>query len=171
MELLDIMLKRRSVRKYTNEEIPQEKLEKILQAGLLAPTSRNLKPCEFHVIRDKEVLRRLAQAKNAGGAMLADCGAAIAVFADSQKADTWIEDCSIAMSFMHLMAAKQGVGCCWCQIHLRKTAEGSDAESRVREILAVPQHYGIVGILSLGMPEKEAPPHKIEELDPAKIHW
>ena len=53
MDLLDVMLKRRSVRKYTDEEIPTEKLNKILQAGLLAPTSRNLKPCNFLVINNK----------------------------------------------------------------------------------------------------------------------
>ena len=44
MELTDIILKRRSVRKYKDEAIPEETLKKILQAGLLAPTSRNLKP-------------------------------------------------------------------------------------------------------------------------------
>ena len=55
MELLEIILKRRSVRTYTNEEIPDEKLEKILQAGLLAPTSRNRKPCEFVVVKNKNV--------------------------------------------------------------------------------------------------------------------
>ena len=47
MDLLDVMLKRRSVRKYTDEEIPNEKMNRIIQAGLLAPTSRNLKPCNF----------------------------------------------------------------------------------------------------------------------------
>ena len=50
MDLLDVMLKRRSVRKYTEDEIPNEKMNRILQAGLLAPTSRNLKPCNFLII-------------------------------------------------------------------------------------------------------------------------
>ena len=59
MDLLDVMLKRRSVRKYTDEEIPTEKLNKILQAGLLAPTSRNLKPCNFLVIDNKETLKKI----------------------------------------------------------------------------------------------------------------
>ena len=55
MELLNIMLKRRSVREYNDENIPEEKLEKILQAGLLAPTSRNRKPCEFYLVKNKEI--------------------------------------------------------------------------------------------------------------------
>ena len=100
MELMDTILKRRSIRKYTGEDIPEETLRQILQAGLLAPTSRNLKPREFYVVKDKDTLRKLSAAKSAGGGMLAQCSAAIAVFGDSEKADTWVEDCSIAMSFM-----------------------------------------------------------------------
>ena len=170
MELLDIMLHRRSVRKYTDEPIPEEKLEKILQAGLLAPTSKNRKPCEFYVVRDKAVLKQLSEAKKLGAGMLSECDAAIAVFADSKKADTWIEDCSIAMSFMHLMAAEQGVGSCWVQIHLRSSPLGRDAEAGVRQVLSVPEHYRIVGILALGMPAKESQPHTLEDLDQTKIH-
>ena len=115
MELMDTILKRRSIRRYTGEDIPEETLQKILQAGLLAPTSRNLKPWEFYVVRDRETLRKLSMVKNAGGGMLAECSAAIAVFGDSERADTWVEDCSIAMSFMMLMAAEQGVGSCWAR--------------------------------------------------------
>ena len=171
MELLELMLKRRSVRKYTGEAIPQDKLEKVIQAGLAAPTSRNQKPWEFYVVRDKEMLKKLANAKAAGGAFLEEADAAIVVAADSQKADTWIEDESIAMSFMHLMAAEQGLGSCWIQIHLRKTAEGASAEDNVRMILEMPEQMGVVGILALGMPAKEETPHQIEELDQTKIHW
>ncbi|WP_295618039.1 nitroreductase family protein [uncultured Methanobrevibacter sp.] len=64
MDLLDVMLKRRSVRKYTDEEIPREKLNKIFQAGLLAPTSRNLKPCNFLMIENKETLKKNQQIKS-----------------------------------------------------------------------------------------------------------
>lgn len=63
MDLLDVMLKRRSVRKYTDEEIPKEKLNRILQAGLLAPTSRNLRPCNFLVIENKETLKEISKSK------------------------------------------------------------------------------------------------------------
>ena len=56
------MLNRRSVRAYAAEPVPEDKLEKILQAGLLAPISKNRKPCEFYVIRDKAVLKELSKA-------------------------------------------------------------------------------------------------------------
>ena len=170
MELMDIMLHRRSVRKYTEEDIPEEKLNMILQAGLLAPTSMNRKPCEFYVVRDKAILKKLSKVKSMGGGMLSECNAAIVVFGDSKKADTWIEDCSIALSYMTLMAQSQGVGSCWCQIHLRSSQLGKDAESGVREILSVPDRYRIVGILALGMPAQEPKPHTLEEIDWNKVH-
>lgn len=170
MELMEIMQRRRSVRKYTGEEIPDEKLEMILQAGLMAPTSRNRRPCEFYVVKEREKLEALSRAKSSGAGMLADCAAAIAVFADSRKADTWIEDSSIALAYMNLMAVDQGVGSCWVQLHLRSDRAGADAEQNAREILGAPDHLRIVGILSLGMAAEDAAPHAAGEADMNKVH-
>ncbi len=170
MELMDTILKRRSIRKYTGEDISEETLRQILQAGLLAPTSRNLKTWEFYVVKDKDTLRKLSAAKSAGGGMLAQCSAAIAVFGDSEKADTWVEDCSIAMSFMMLMAEEKGVGNCWVQIHFRTDASGKAAEENVRDILAVPSGFRIVGILALGIPAEEPKAHALSDADWGKVH-
>ena len=170
MELMDIILKRRSVRRYTDEEIPEKTLEKIVQAGLLAPTSRNLKPCDFCVVTDRETLKKLSRAKSAGAGMLADCAAAVAVFGDAEKADTWVEDCSIAMSFMMLAAQEAGVGSCWVQLHFRTDASGRSAEENAKEILAVPERFRIPGILALGFPAEEARPHVPEDADLNRVH-
>ena len=170
MELMDVMLQRRSIRRYTDEPVPEEKLEKILQAGLLAPTSKNRRPCEFYVVKDRETLDALSNVKVANGEMLRKATAAIVVFGDTNKADTWIEDSSIALAFMHLMAKDQGVGSCWVQMHLRKDSDGRDAEDNVREIMDVPDSYRIVGILSLGMPAEERPARDLEKLEYHKIH-
>lgn len=169
MELYDTMLKRRSVRKYSDGKIPEEKLKKIIEAGLLAPSSRNIKPCGFYVIEDGEILRKLSEAKASGAGMLAECAAAIAVFADGEKADTWIEDSSTALSYMNLMAVDQGIGSCWCQIHLRSSKQGEDAESLVRKILSVPENFRIVGILALGIPNEEPSPHSEKDIDWSRV--
>ena len=169
MDLTEIILKRRSVRKYKDEAVPEETLQKILQAGLLAPTSRNLKPCIFYAVKDRETLKTLSSAKSAGAAFIADCDTAIAVFADGSRADTWVEDCSIAMSYMMLEAESLGVGSCWVQFHLRSGADGSDAEANLREILSVPEKYRIAGILSLGIPAEQPKAHSPEEADWGKV--
>lgn len=170
MGLREIMLNRRSIRRYTREEIPAETLDRIIEAGLLAPTSRNLKPCEFYVVREPEKLKRLAEAKDYGAAMAADCSAAIVVFGDSSRADTWVEDCSIAMTYMMLKAEEEGIGCCWVQLHLRADASGKDAEENARGILSVPANMRTVGMLVLGMPAEALKPRTPEDADWTKVH-
>jgi nitroreductase len=103
MELLDIMRSRKSVRNYADTPIPQGKLDKILETASLAPTSRNRKPCTFIPVTERTTLEQLSTAKNAGAAFTAKAGAAIVVAADSEISDTWVEDSSIAMTYMMLV--------------------------------------------------------------------
>lgn len=169
MELLDIMLKRRSIREYNPEDIPQDKLDMILQAGLLAPTSRNRKPCEFIVVKNKKTLKKLSQSKSAGSAMIENANCAIVTIADSNKADTWIEDSSIAMAYMDLMATECDVASCWVQSHLRRTSDDSDSENYIRKLFDLDRKYRIVGILSLGLNDIRPPAHTTDEVDKDKI--
>lgn len=171
MELIDIMLKRRSIRKYTNEDIPEDKLNKILQAGLLAPSSRNRKPCELVVVKDKQTLKELSKTKASGSAMLADCNTAIAVFANTKKADTWIEDASIVLTYMDLMASSLDIGSCWTQMHLRYDENNESSEIVAKQILNMPDNYRIVGILSLGIPAQSLEAHNPDDLDKNKIKY
>ena len=165
MNLTEILLARRSVRRYADAPIREDTLREILTAGLLAPTSRNLKPCRFTVVRDKATLRALSGAKAAGGSFLGEAGAAVVVSADAEKADTWVEDGSIALTCMHLAAAEAGLGSCWIQIHLRRDREGTEAEENVRRILGLEDGFRTVGILALGVPAVSPEPHKTEEAD------
>ena len=169
MDLLDVMLKRRSVRKYTDEEIPKEKLNRILQAGLLAPTSRNLRPCNFLVIENKE--KEISKSKAFGASFVKDANKAIAVIANGEISDTWIEDSSIALAFMHLMAAEQDIGSCWIQIHLRKSKLGKSTEDLVRDILGIDDYFRIVGILALGIEDGHTEAYSLDDIDKEKVHY
>ena len=170
MELLDVMLKRRSIREYTGEEISQDKIDMILKAGLLSPSSRGFRPWEFIVVRDKAVLSSLASAKASGSAMLAQADCAVVVIADMDKSDVWIEDASIAMTYMHLMAADLDVGSCWIQCRKRKTSDGTLSEDYVRQLLCIPENYGVEAILSLGMAKQHREPMSFDMLEDDKIH-
>ena len=171
MEFDDVLLKRRSVRKFTDEELTKDQLNKILQAGLLAPTSRNRKPCNFLIVTNKDILEELSKVKEHGAAFLADVNKAIVVIANESVSDTWIEDSSIALSFMHLKASDIGVGSCWIQIHLRQSADGEDSEKLVRDIVKIDDYFRIVGILALGIPDGEVKPHTLDDIDKSKIHF
>ena len=171
MEFDDVLLKRRSVRKFTDENVTKEQLNDILQAGLLAPTSMNRKPCNFLVVSNKDTLMELSEVKEHGAEFLKDANKAIVVIANTLTADTWIEDSSIALSFMHLKATDIGVGSCWIQTHLRKSADGEDSEELVREILKIDDYFRIVGILALGIPDGEVKAHTLNDIDKDKIHF
>lgn len=170
--MLNKLARRRSIRKYTEEAITEEKLKKILSAGLLSPTSKNLRPWEFLVIQDRKSLDRLSDCRDKGADMLKGAAAAIIVMADKTINDVWIEDCSIAMSNMHLTAADEGVGSCWIQVRNRiSREEGKSAERFIKEMFELDEKFAVEAILSLGMPEKERSRLVIDEKLWEKVHY
>lgn len=170
MEFMDVLLKRRSTRKFTDEKITRDELDYILKAGLLAPSSMNRKPINFMVVERRETLKELAHAKDHGAELIEGANKAIVVIADTSIADTWCEDSSIALTYLHLAAADMGIGSCWVQIHLRKK-DGVYAESVVRDILKIDEHYRIAGILALGHSDDIPPAHSINDIDKTRIHF
>ena len=170
-ELLKIMQKRRSVRSYSGEAVPMEKLNLILQAGMMAPSGRAIRPWELIVIRDKQKLIGLSSCRMGGSArMLAGADLAIAVVGDEEKSDVWTEDCCVVMENMHLMASALGVGSCWIQCRERMAMDGETAEEYARTILQFPAECRLEAILSLGMPEEDWPETPLESLPFGKIH-
>lgn len=170
MNLLEIMKHRRSVRKYMGESIEEDKLQQILAAALLAPSGRAKRPWEFVVVRDKETLSKLSKAREHGAEMLAGADCAVVVFGNEELTDVWTEDCCNAMAHMYLMASALGVGCCWIQGRLRKTASGETTEDYIRDLLGVPENYRLEAIMSLGMPAETPAAYELDNLSWNKIH-
>ena len=171
MELLQLMKQRRSVRAYTSEDISEENLNQILEAGLLSASGRAIRPWELIVVRDKETLKKMAERRDKGAYMLDSANAAIVVIADETKTDVWTEDCSIVMTNMHLMASSLGVGSCWIQGRLRKSAGEDSTEDYLRKLLGYPQGYKLEATLSLGMPQSIPEPKEVTEELLKKVHW
>lgn len=169
-ELLNLFTRRRSIRKFTDKKIDSELIEQILKAGLLAPSSKNKKPVEFIVIQDREIILELKKCKNKGAEGLNGAQCAILVIADSSLSDVWIEDASIATTFIQLAAEKLGLGSVWIQIRKRFNDNG-DAEDEVRALLDIPENYGVLNIVALGYKDEKKGPHDIGKLDSAKIHY
>lgn len=170
MDLLEVMRSRRSVRTYTGETVAEEKVDQILKAGLLSASGKNLKPWEFIVVRDKEVLAKLTKSRAAGAAMIEHADCAIVVIGDTEKTDVWTEDCSAAMTNMHLMADYLGVGSCWVQGRLREASDGRTTEDFIRELLSILDKYGVEAILSLGMTKDHPAAYSVDELPMEKVH-
>ena len=170
-DFLRALQTRRSVRNYSGEPVPMEKLNLILQAGMLAPSGRALRPYELIVVRDSQKLIDLSGCRMGGAArMLAGADLAVVVIGNEEKSDTWTEDCSVVMENMHLMASVLGVGSGWIQGRGRDAMDKDPSEDYVRAILQFPQEYRLEAILSLGMPEEEWPATPLEALPFEKIH-
>ena len=170
MDMLNTILARRSVRQYTDEPIPEEKLNAILYAGLAAASSKNRRPWEFVVVRDRAMLDQLGDCRPGASNLLGKCTAAIVVCADAEAVDVWVEDCGSAITQMHLMSDAIGVGSCWMQVRLRNAEDGRDTADVVRGLLGIPEKYGVMAILTLGMPASHPAPHTVDELLLDKIH-
>lgn len=170
MDLLEVMRRRRSIRKYTGEKIPEEAIGRILKAGLLSPSGRGVRPWEFIVVRDRDMLKEMSECRVGAAKMLEGADCAIVVLGDEEKTDVWVEDCSIAMSNMHLMADSLGVGSCWIQGRLRDAGEGT-TESYLRGRLGFPENFRLEAVLSLGMPAGRPEARGLDELPMEKVHW
>lgn len=168
--MLETMQNRRSVRKYTGEVIEEEKLTKVLQAGLLSASGRAIRPWELIVVRNKDVLKKMSQCRVGAARMLECADTAVVVVANEEFTDVWVEDCSIVMANMHLMADSLGLGSCWIQGRLREAPDGRTTEEYLREILGYPENYRLEAILSLGIPESHPAMQQLSSLPMDKIH-
>ena len=171
-DVLAALRRRRSLRAYTGEHIPQDVLMKVVDAGLLSAAGRGIRPWELVVVREPETLQALAAMRVEGAAkMLEGADAAIVVVADPAAADTWVEDCSIVMANMHLEADALGLGSCWIQGRMREAASGQSTSAYVCDLLGIPEGYQLEATLALGYPAQRKPAAAVTEELQAKVHF
>ncbi|MDY6848667.1 MAG: nitroreductase family protein [Thermodesulfobacteriota bacterium] len=168
--VLDLLKKRRSIRKYEDRPVEQEKIDQLLEAALRSPSSRGRNPWEFVVTTDPELRRRIALAKEHGSAFLAEAPLVVAVVADPEKCDVWIEDCSIASIILQLTAESLGLSSCWVQIRRRDHNDEISAEKYLKQLLDLPERFVVEAVIGIGYPGESKPGHPVESLDWDKIH-
>ena len=150
-EALNCLLTRRSTKKYTEQQVSDELLDQVLNAGLYAPTGRNNQNVVCVAVRDKKIRDQLAR-MNADvlGAQLdpfygAPC--VIVVLADSEGT-TWVEDGSLVLGNLLHAAHSLGLGSCW--IHRAKQMFDSPEGKELLHAWGVPETYRGVGNCILG---------------------
>ncbi|MFO7636724.1 MAG: nitroreductase family protein [Clostridia bacterium] len=149
------MRKRKSVREYRDQEIPENVLHEILECARLSPSSRARKPWLFYACRDRGIIEALSDSREHGLGFLKDAPAAIVVAGYPSVSDVWIEDCSIAAFAILLEAEDLGLGACWGQIRNRTTGEGGDSSSRVKEICGMDPQCQVLCVIGLGYKREE----------------
>ncbi len=161
MEVFKAITNRRSIRKYKDTEIEEEKIKKIMESARLSPSAANRQQWKFIIIKDKVTRENLVDAAN-GQKFVGE--APVLIVACSTESESimpcgqyaYTVDLSIALSFIILEATELELGTCWL---------GAFNETMVKNILNIPDEIRIVGIVTLGYANEnpEPRPRKIEE--------
>ncbi len=170
--MIELLRKRRSIRKFKSEKIEPFKIEILKEALLRSPTSRNRNPWEYIFIEDREMLDRLAIAKPHGLAFLQTSTLAVVICGNEKLSDAWIEDCSISSILIQLTAQSLGLGSCWGQIRMREYGDEKFemAEDYVQDLFNLPQNLKVESIIGIGYPDEEKEGIPFEKLPKDKIH-
>ena len=160
---IDIILSRRSIRRYTDEPVSNADMIRLLEAGMAAPSSRNLKPWHFVTTTSRETLDKLAEA-HPHGKMLFEATAAIAVCGQLDiSPDYWIQDCSAATENILVAAAALGLGSCWLGCHPRE-----ERIEAIGAVLGIPADIGILSLIAIGHPAEEK--ESRTQYDESRVH-
>jgi len=165
----DLIRQRRSVRKFTSQDIDLKTRDLLVEAALRAPSSRSFNPWRFIVVDDPGMLEKLSRSKPHGASFLKNAPLGIVVCADATASDVWVEDCSIASAFIHLAATSLGLGSCWIQIRKRDHSPTLSADAYIKDILEIPDNLMIESIIALGYPDETKVGHPRAGLDDDKV--
>ena len=167
--MLEVLQKRRSIRKFTDRSLTECEIEQLSLAVLFAPTSRDLQPCEFYFVSDKAKIRELTKVKGGGTTPLATAPLAVVIAADPEKCDVWIEDAAIASYTLLLEAEAMDLGATWVQIR-KRGVDNTDAEDNVKKLLNLPENLRVLSIVAIGEKNEDKAPRAVETLYREKIH-
>ena len=158
VSLIDIVLNRRSIRRYESKEIPKSVFDRILEAGRQAPSAMNRQPWHFIVLTDYEIKKELS--KGLFNRHVKDSPVTIVGCASTGLIDRrWsIVDTSIALQNMVIAAWAMGVGSCWI---------GDFKEDKVKQLLNIPAKWKVVALVSFGYPAEK--PHQRRKKSIEKI--
>ena len=159
MEVFKAIQTRRSVRKYKPDALPEEKLQKVLEAARLAPSAHNSQDWKFIVVKDSAKRKALAEAAGQNFIVQAPI-IIIAVGLDpghilSSGNPAYVINLAIAIDHMTLVAVEEGLGTCWI---------GAFSQEKVKEILNIPKKCRVVALLPLGFPADLAQPRSRKTL-------
>ena len=156
MDFYDAVSKRLSVRSYKADPVPEDVLNRILEAGRLAPSAKNYQPWKFIVVKDPAIRQELVAAcrgqGSVGQAPVVICGCCVIDQVWKNMGGYWSAeavDITIALEHMMLAAAAEGLGTCWI---------GAFLEAEVKKVLAIPDGVKPIALTPLGYPAREHKP-------------
>lgn len=160
---LDNIFARKSVRTYLNKGVEKDKIDKMLRAGMAAPSGKDTRPWEFVLVTERASLDSMAETLPYAK-MLAQARYAIVVCGDSARSSYWYLDCSAAAQNILLAAEAQGLGAVWTAAYPYE-----DRMEVVRKYTALPENVLPLCVIPFGYPSTEQQPK--QKFDENKIHY
>jgi len=166
--ILTPIFARRSIREYTQQDIPDDMIRDLLEAAMAAPSAVAKDPWHFIIVRVQQTRDRIADALP-NGQMLRQAPVGLVICGDLGKAHDCqlsylLQDCSAAIQNLLLGASMLGLGACWLGVHPR-----DERIAHIRELFALPDQILPVAAIALGWPA--ARPRPRTRFNKAAVHW
>lgn len=154
MEFKEVLSRRRSIRKYDARPVPADVVERLLDAALAAPSSRNSRSTRLLLVDDPVLVARMAEMRDYGAGFLSGAPLAVVVLGDMSKTDLWEVNASIAATVLQLAAVDEGLASCWVHVagRPRRKAEpdGESAADYLHSFLPLPEECQPLCVIALG---------------------
>jgi len=165
MDALEAIHTRRSIRRYEDRAVPEELVEDVLRAAMMAPSAVNKQPWHFVVIDDRKLLSEIPKI-NPNAAMAAGAPLAILVCGDlklEHPSGYWVVDCAAAVENLLLAAHAVGLGAVWTGVYpLQQRIDG------LKKLFGLPEHVMPHTLVVLGYPAEQPPSQ--DRYRPERVH-
>lgn len=161
--MVQAIKKRRAAREYLNQSIPEDKLNRVIEAAMYAPSANAIYPWKLIVVTKLETREELAKA-TPWSAHAKEAPVVIAVLGLEKESPYWVEDCSIVAQNIWLQATEEELSSCWIQIR-----NNSNAEKEVKTILKIPDDLRVLCLMPIGVPAKPPKEHGQEAFKKDKV--
>ena len=145
MDVYECLRSRRTVRQFSQGEVSDETLNRILDAARWAPSSRNQQPWHLVVLRNRETLDRIGKVAKTGS-FIGDAPLAIAIV--MERADQPSMDAGRALQQMEIMAWSEGLGTCFVTLK-------AEERNSIKKILRIPDQMELITVLPFGIRSRE----------------
>ncbi|SKA63482.1 nitroreductase family protein [Desulfobaculum bizertense] len=165
MDIFETLHTRRSIRKFTGEDVSDEQVQELLKAAMDAPSAGNQQPWHFIVVRDREILTAI-EGWHPYSKMLRKASLAIIVCADKsleKYKDYWPQDCSAATLNILLAARGMELGAVWCGIYPME-----DRMKGASEMFKLPESVVPLSLIPIGVPDQ--PSRTVDRFREDRIH-
>lgn len=166
--LLDLIRRRRTIRRFTDEDVTDEQIDALVELAMCAPTRLNRQPWHFVVIRDDDLKQSLAELLRIHP-YIEQASALIAICGVPRLSTTWLMDVSAATENLLLAATAMGLGAAW--VGAPDSTLWNMVEERLHDELRVPLDVRVPVLVAVGHPGEAPPPHgRHDRYDPLKVH-